>query len=412
MNRDHPSWKRFLEKLTPATQNYLGDAKRKTWGLALYFVRPFSLREATYASLLGRLLESSSEKYPSLLEISRREEELYDSEFFSEAESYGDRLIVSFHLTSLREEYVDTPLFAECVEYMEDVLFSPNAREGAFAGNLFEVERERLLDDLASFRKEPMNLAYAGALSGAIVGELGQVPMESEEILREMTPASVWAYYTELFTPGRAHLLVKGMSSESSYEVAEPLGNMEIALSSGGQIEAPGDFAQSLSVQMYASEIQASDPRAFALSVFTLIWGGGSSSRLFEKVREERGLCYGISADYSRSLGLVSVSAAFDGRRFAELKEAIGESLEGLVGGELTAARFAGAKQEIRTAIISRSEGIGSAISDHFYRSLLGESTSLEERLARLDALRLDEVLEAGATLSLHSGYTLLGGES
>lgn len=401
----------FIERLQPTMQLFIHDKKRKDWGLSIYFVRPFSSKEVTYASMLGRVMESSCERYPSLLSVSRREEELYGSHVYSNIESFSDQSVLGFHLRLLRDEYVDERLSEEAIDYLSDILFSPKKGADGFDQETFEVERERLLDAMSSFSNDPMNLAYAGALRGCLKGDIGLLPMEQKEVLEDMTPQSLWAYYRDLFSQAKRYLIVKGPFEETTVGTISPLSPYAPELLPKVERVEEGSFSQSVMVQMYTTSIEARDPQALPLYLFTALWGTGASSLLFEKVREEMGLCYGISADYSRSLGLVSVSVAFLRDDHEKLQCAIRQTLETLQKEGVSEEVFVGMKAEIRSAMINRSEGIGSDLSTVFYRSLMGETIDLQERIHSLDSVTLDDVLAAGQTLSYHSSFSILGGE-
>ncbi|MDI9473138.1 MAG: insulinase family protein [Tissierellia bacterium] len=400
----------LIEKVQPDSRHYLHDKRRKDWGLSLFFVQPFSSFEVTYASMLGRVLESSSSQYPSLQLISRREEELYGSHVYSRVESFADQMVLSFHLRALRDEFVREDLSEKVIDHLEQILYSPNFSGDGFESESFEVERERLLDAMSSFGKDPMNLAYAGALRGCLKGDLGLLPMENTRILKEMTPCSLKAYYEKLIEKSKRHLLAKGPFEASSQGRVRPLSAFEPDLLAGSEWIEEGNHAQSVMVQMYTTSLKSSDPMAMAMYMFTRLWGGGSFSHLFQRVREDQGLCYAVSADYSRSLGLVSVSAGFLNDDRKRLNEAIEGSLEALKKEGVSEDVFSGMKAELCTEMISRSEGIGSDLSAVFFRSLLGENLGLEERLKRVEEVTMDEVLHAADKVAFHSSFTLLGG--
>ncbi|HUZ67136.1 MAG TPA: pitrilysin family protein [Beijerinckiaceae bacterium] len=143
------------------------------------------------------------------------------------------------------------------------------------------------------------------------------------------------------------------------------------------------------------------DPLSYAVQVFTNAVGGGMSSRLFQEIREKRGLAYSIYAfhwSYSDS-GLFGFCAATSP---ADVREALPASLDCLAQAAeaLEEAEVQRAKAQMKVSLLTALES-SSARAEQIARQLFiyGRVLPKEEIIARIDALTTQEVRGAGARL-------------
>jgi len=142
-----------------------------------------------------------------------------------------------------------------------------------------------------------------------------------------------------------------------------------------------------------------SDPNHYALHVFANAVGGGMSSRLFQEVREKRGLAYSIYSfhwGYSDA-GLFGLYAATAGRDVAELLPVALDCLSAATV-DLSEAEVHRAKAQMKVSLLAALESPSSR-SEQIARQVLAYDRVLsrEEIIAKIDELSLDAVRRAGA---------------
>jgi predicted Zn-dependent peptidase len=143
------------------------------------------------------------------------------------------------------------------------------------------------------------------------------------------------------------------------------------------------------------------DPAIHALQVFTNVLGGGMSSRLFQEVREARGLCYAVYSFHwgYADTGLFGVYAGTDGGDVGELVDVVIDQIEETVEG-MTAVELARSKAQAKVGLLTALESSG-ARADQLARQMLafGRPIPLEEIVARLEAVTLEDAKAAGRSL-------------
>jgi predicted Zn-dependent peptidase len=144
-----------------------------------------------------------------------------------------------------------------------------------------------------------------------------------------------------------------------------------------------------------------SDPALFSLQVFTNILGGGMSSRLFQEVREKRGLCYAIytfHAAYSDT-GFFGLYTGTDPADAPEMMEVIVDEIGNAVE-TLTEAEVARAKAQMKAGLLMALESC-SARAEQMARHILayGRLLTADELIARIDAVSVDTTRDAARGL-------------
>jgi predicted Zn-dependent peptidase len=143
------------------------------------------------------------------------------------------------------------------------------------------------------------------------------------------------------------------------------------------------------------------DENLFNLEVFTNIVGGGMSSRLFQEVREVRGLCYAISAFHSpyADTGLFGVYAGTDAADVPELMRVVAAEITNAAE-TIDDTEVARAKAQLKVSLLMALES-SSARAWQIARQMLvwGRPLPLSELVARIEAVTVQSARAAGRAL-------------
>jgi predicted Zn-dependent peptidase len=147
------------------------------------------------------------------------------------------------------------------------------------------------------------------------------------------------------------------------------------------------------------------DPSLFSLQVFNNILGGGMSSRLFQEVREKRGLCYAIYSfhmPYSDT-GFFGLYSGTDAADVPELmRVVIGEI--GNAAETISESEVARAKAQMKAGLLMALESSG-ARAEQLARQIIayGRPIPLPELVAKIDAVTVESARAAGRALLARS---------
>ncbi|MEO6333988.1 MAG: pitrilysin family protein, partial [Pyrinomonadaceae bacterium] len=141
--------------------------------------------------------------------------------------------------------------------------------------------------------------------------------------------------------------------------------------------------------------VSGRDKRRYEADILTQIIGGGMSSRLWQKIREERGLAYSVGAGsiMFNDCGIFTVSAATSPQQTLDVLDITIAEMSNIVEHGVTADELALAKEQTRVSVLMSLEDSASRAASLAQSEMLhGRQITLEESLANVNAVTLDDV--------------------
>ncbi|MBV9214555.1 MAG: insulinase family protein [Acidobacteria bacterium] len=140
--------------------------------------------------------------------------------------------------------------------------------------------------------------------------------------------------------------------------------------------------------------VAAPDPRRYAADILANVIGGGMSSRLWQKIREERGLAYSVGASTTmyQDAGVFSIFAATSPEQVKEVVEVSVAELRSILMDGITQEELELSKQTSRASILLSLEDSASRSASLAQSEMVhGRQIALEETLAGVDAVTVDD---------------------
>jgi predicted Zn-dependent peptidase len=274
-------------------------------------------------------------------------------------------------------------------------------------------EKEVVLQELGEARDTPDDIVFDHLQEAAYPDQpLGRSILGDEASLARISRDDLLGWQAEHYAPQRLTLVAAGKVDHAELcrlaEAAFPAtpGNGRDVPASDPVRFHPGrhhDARRIEQAQLTAGWAAPAhhDPAQDAALLFTLAAGGGMSSRLFQQVREERGLAYTVSASLQPYVdaGLMSVHAATDPKQAAAARDLImsvlHETAAGLEQAELNRARA----QAVASLLMALEGPQGAA--DYLGRSLTVHRRFVPpaELVARIEAVTVDAARAAGTAM-------------
>jgi predicted Zn-dependent peptidase len=303
------------------------------------------------------------------------------------------------------------------IDILGDVLWRP-----AFRPDDIDAERQVILEEIGMRDDTPDDLVhdvFAGALYPG--HPLGREVLGGEDSIKGMSRATIADYHGLHYQPSNAVLAAAG-NLEHDRVIALldekfPSGSGTVPararddFSDAQRVVAVHRDTEQTHVVLGMRAIASLDPDRYALTVLNQAFGGGMSSRLFQKVREERGLAYSVysyRAAYDDA-GFLAIYAGTAPQRVAETLEIVQAEIARLVAdGGLPARELAAAKGHL-VGSLSMSLETSASRMRRIGRSELveGEVPELDDVVARVAAVTdddiarvIDRVIRAETTLA------------
>jgi predicted Zn-dependent peptidase len=172
----------------------------------------------------------------------------------------------------------------------------------------------------------------------------------------------------------------------------------------GGTRVEPRDLEQ-VHIALALEGVPTRDEQLYSLQVFTSVLGGGMSSRLFQEVREARGLCYSINAFHMPycDTGLFALYAGTDQADAPELMRVVTDQIAGATE-SLNETEIARVKAQMKAGLLMGLESSEARIGQLARQMLAyGRPVPLDEIVARIDAVTVTSARAAGHALVARS---------
>ena len=306
----------------------------------------------------------------------------------------------AFHGRALAK---DLPLVAELIA---DLVRAPH-----LDSDHLEREKQVILSEIGECFDSPDDLVHDHLFEAAFDGQaIGRSVLGREATVRAIAREDCVAWLGGQFVPSRLILAASGkVEPDAVLALAERLfGDMPAAAEPA---IAPARFTSGVRSDRRDAEqahwclglrgLRAADPQAPALSIFVQALGGGTSSRLFQELREDRGLAYSIYAwaQGFADVGMVGIGCAADRARAAE-SVALAREVLARTAGSLSEPEVQRARAQMEAGLLMSLE-TPQGRADHLARSveIFGRIVPLEELVGELRAVDAAAARAAGAAM-------------
>jgi predicted Zn-dependent peptidase len=295
---------------------------------------------------------------------------------------------------------------ALALDVLSDILSNPTF-------DVEELRREQnvIVQEIGATEDAPDDLVFDRLQETAFPGQaVGRSILGTRETVRSFNPKRLRAYLARNYRAPDMIVVAAG-AVEHAAVVAEVDKRFAAFVGPAAPVPEPAHFRggtrvenrnlEQVHIALALQGLPVVDEQLYSLQVFASVLGGGMSSRLFQEVRENRGLCYTINAfhmPYSDT-GLFALYAGTDEADAPELMrvviDQIGDATE-----TLSEAEIARAKAQLKAGLLMALESSEARIGQLGRQMLAyGRPIALEEIVGKVDAVTVDSARAAGRLL-------------
>jgi len=294
------------------------------------------------------------------------------------------------------------------LDILSDILWSP-----AFRPEEVEAERQVILEEILMRADEPADLVHE-VFTEALFPDhpVGREVLGDEETIEAMSREDIAAFHAHHYRPGNVVFAAAGQLDHAA--VVDGVARRFAGARGGAAPDraVPVDPPRALAVDARPTEqvhlvlgvrsLDRHDEDRYALAVVNHVLGGGLSSRLFQKIREERGLAYSVysyRAAFADS-GALAVYAGTMPSRVAEVVGLVRDELDAMAGHGITPRELEVAKGHLVGEMALSLEDSAARMS-RIGRSQLVHGTVLtvDQVAERIAAVTMEDVERVAATV-------------
>jgi predicted Zn-dependent peptidase len=298
----------------------------------------------------------------------------------------------------------------EALAVMTDMVFAPTFAE-------LDHEREVVLEEIAMYEDTPQELVH-DLFSEAVFGShaLGRPVIGSAGVISTVSRRALAAYHRSMYTGG--NIVVSAAGNITHDRFVSLLERSERRSGAPGRIgprirrplvrpPAPGLRFQRKDTEQYhvclgAPGIARSDRRRFAASLLDSILGGSASSRLFQEIREKRGMAYAVYSFASQytDTGMIGIYLGTREENLDACVEICAEQIADIAAGNLRDGELERAQESLKGRIMLSMESTSNRMS-RLGKSLISDTELLtfDRIIAEIDAVDRDALAELAAVL-------------
>jgi predicted Zn-dependent peptidase len=286
-----------------------------------------------------------------------------------------------------------------------------------------EQERDVILEEIAMDSDDPTDVAHENFVA-AVLGThpLGRPIGGTPAAIRAVARDSVWEHYRRYYRPdelvitaagGLEHDVVCGLVVDALHAAGWPLEpeaapvdrrsteRAEITGTAG--LHVVKRAVEQANIIMGCPTIVATDDRRYVMSVLNAVLGGGMSSRLFQEIREKRGLVYStysFASSYADA-GYFGMYAGCTPSKVRQVLDLLGVELDKLAEGGISDDELRKAVGQLCGGIVLALEDTGSRMSRLGRAELVsGEYQDIDETLRQIKAVTVQEVQDLARELA------------
>jgi predicted Zn-dependent peptidase len=306
----------------------------------------------------------------------------------------------------------------EALAVMTDMVFAPQFSE-------LDQEREVVLEEIAMYEDAPQELVH-DLFSQAVFGThaLGRPVIGTADVISTISRRSIAGYHRSMYTGANTVVAAAGNITHDRF--VSLLQRFEHGGTAGGRVPirrplvrmpAPGIRFQRKDTEQYhlclgAPGISRSDRRRFAASLLDGILGGSASSRLFQEIREKRGMAYSVYSFASQytDTGLIGFYVGTREENLAQCVEIAVDQVGEIAAGKLRAGELERAKESLKGRIMLSMESTSNRMS-RLGKSVITDTElmTFDRIFAEIDAVEPDDLAELAGVLLAPAGLSASG---
>ncbi len=286
------------------------------------------------------------------------------------------------------------------LEVLSDMFFN-----STFVAEELDKEKNVVYEEIKMYDDTPDDIVH-DLLSKAIYENhsLGFPILGTEDTLATFTGDTLKQYMHDTYTPENVVISVAGNISDAFIQEVEKLFGAYEAGKSRNNFEKPTFHTNRLSRKKETEQahlcigyegLQVGDEDIYNLIVLNNVLGGSMSSRLFQEVREQRGLAYSVYSYHSsfQDSGVITIYGGTGAKQLDVLFDTIQETLTKLKAEGITDKELRNSKEQLKGSLMLSLESTNSRMSRNGKNELLlGRHRTLDEIVEQIDSVSKDGV--------------------
>lgn len=392
------------------------DNTFKTIQFSAFFTTLDHLDNRAYRNVLPSVLTKTNDSFKTKLSLNEHLEDLYGAYFRHKVEKYGNLSVIIMTLTIPHPKILkDETLFDQALDLFKKTIFERDS----LSEDVFNDEKRNLVELYEGLKDRKRQYAQIKFFENFFEGDNDRIPLAgSLKDIKKMTFEGLNAYYQTVLNKDQMEIMVNGdLDDMMKSKVQKAFLNHDInTYNLNTSFRKPRalktvrekiETKQAILMLGYILPIYIKDSLYEAALLFDAILGETPESRLFQKIREEKGLCYDVSSSYDGYKGILLIHSGVSLDQKDDALNAMIELINDMKKLYVTEEELNSAKSYLSHVYKSNSDSQSTLTRRKFSSLILNDPSTIDDRIERILNVTIDDLKQVIDQLTLDTIYML-----
>lgn len=398
--------------------------KFKSITVKVSFHRVIKKNEITIRNILSDMFMQSSKKYNSKRDLTIKAQDLYAAGLRTTNSRLGNYINTDFYLTVLNDKYTEDGNFASSLEFLSEIMFNPDVENGKFNEEKLDIVKSTCRSALNSIKEDASNYSLIRMAEAFGEGEpISYRMMGYLEDLDNITGTSLYEFYLDMIKNDFVDIFVIGdISIKETTDLIKMYFKFDILkkLKMPFMVEEKKPRRSKL---VFNEEIDNTQSklaigcringlseyeRNYPLTLFNVIFGGCSDSKLFKEVREDNSLCYTIYSITNKLDNVLLIRAGIDKENYKKTVSLIEKNLKDMCNGKFDETDILMAKEYYNTALEEIEDSQSKIINNYLMMELIN-TDDIDVKREKMSKVTKSEIVKVAKKVTIDTIFCLEG---
>lgn len=400
---------------------YFKTDKYKTINITTILINEVNEKNITLDNFLSSYILGTSKKYDNEILMNKKYMDLYNPSF-TVYDIYRDKHFKVYDVNFINEKYTEKDSNKKIINFYYDLMFNINEKNNKLDKRETDLVKEQMKMEYRLDEEDPSEKAYYNSIK-LISDDLPIKinPKGNKKDLRKINIKESYNYYKNQIRTGKIIVFVTGDIDDNIIKIIDNnlknnvyKNDYEIKttyeVSNVKQTKEKIDktrFNESILYLIYKIPNITLREREIVLPLFNNILGG-SSSRLFNNIREKNSLAYFAYSNYIKHFGILYMYAGISSKNYEKTVDLMKETLNDLRNGNITEKEIKDSKEVINSSLLKNEDSIYSIVSD-MITTVLFNKIDKETFKKEIKNVNKKELIDLSNKLELDVIYLLRG---
>ena len=400
---------------------YYKTNKFKTINITTLIINKMDEKNITLDNFLSSYLLVTNKKYNNEISMNKKYMDLYDPNF-SIYDIYRDLHYKFFDMTFLDENYLEKDNNKKVIDFYYDSIFNLNETNNKLDKTQTKLIKGQMKTNYLLDEEDPMEKAYYNSfklISDDLPIKIN--PKGNIKDLKRINTKDSYKYYKDQIKNGRVVVFLTGniddklisfiddklknKINKNNYDI-KTIYDVTNINKVTKEVEETS-FNESILYLIYKIPNITKREREIVLPLFNNILGG-SSSKLFNNVREKNSLAYYAYSNFIKHFGILYMYAGINFKNYKKTLELMKDTLDDMKKGNISLNEIKDSKEAITSSLIKNEDNIYSIVND-MITSILFDKVDKDTLRKEIVTVTKKELIDLSKKLELDVEYLLKG---